>query len=156
MASVPLSVLVEGPAMASVLVKKAAISACEEGRLESWLHSSARRMLARLSLKSEVSRGPATLEKWLGSLMKPSGRSQMRVMGHADHGQIPRLSSHPSQPYLFNNKFSSVPFPLSSFRRSRPSCSPKLSANLTIATTLARVRHLQAGQGEGPMHRVLQ
>ena len=50
MASVPLSVLVEGPAMASVLVKKAAISACEEGRLESWLHSSARRMLARLSL----------------------------------------------------------------------------------------------------------
>ena len=50
------------------------------------------RMLARLSLKTEVSRGPATFEKWLGRLMKPSGRSQMRVMGlNCRHGQIPRL-----------------------------------------------------------------
>ena len=41
--------------------------------LEPWLHSSACRMWARLSLKTEFSRGPATREMWLGSLMKPSG-----------------------------------------------------------------------------------
>ena len=48
--------------------------------------------LKSLSLKTEVSPGPANLEKWLGRLMKPSGRSQMRVMGlNCRHGQIPRL-----------------------------------------------------------------